>query len=73
MSGQSYLKFLKTAKAQGYEIVLFFIWLENFNLVQTRVASRVKKGGHNIPDDVIERRYQKGIQKFLKYARKVND
>ena len=64
LSGQSYLKFIKTAKEQGYEIVLFFIWLENFNLAQSRVEARVKKGGHNIPNDVIERRYHKGIRNF---------
>ena len=54
LSGQSYLKFIKTAKEQGYEIVLFFIWLENFNLAQSRVEARVKKGGHNIPDVLLK-------------------
>lgn len=73
LSGLSYLRFIKTAKGQGYEIVLFFIWLENFNLAQSRVEARVKKGGHNILKNIIERRYYKGIHNFSKYALDVND
>ncbi len=73
MSGLSYLRFIKTAKGQGYEIVLFFIWLENFNLAQSRVEARVKKGGHNILKNIIERRYYKGIHNFSQYALDVND
>jgi hypothetical protein len=30
-----------------------------------RVATRVSKGGHNIPEDVIERRYYSGIRNLL--------
>ena len=37
------------------------------------VAERVRKGGHNIPTDLIERRYKKGIENFSKYATQVND
>ncbi len=32
-----------------------------------------RKGGHNIPEEVIERRYKKGIKNFSKYAFSVND
>jgi predicted ABC-type ATPase len=54
----------------GFEITLFFIWLDSFELAKSRVASRVRKGGHSISDDVVERRYQKGIANFSKYAEK---
>jgi predicted ABC-type ATPase len=30
-----------------------------------RVQTRVAKGGHNIPEDVIRRRYEKGLQNFV--------
>lgn len=68
LSGLSYLKFLRQAKMLGYEITLFFVWLNSFELAIERVASRVNKGGHNIPKDVIERRYAKGINNFNRYA-----
>ena len=68
LSGITYLKLIKLAKLAGYEIILFFIWLENFQLAKSRVSSRVRKGGHNIPEDVIERRYAKGIENFSKFG-----
>jgi predicted ABC-type ATPase len=73
LSGVTYLELIKLAKLEGYDIILFFIWLENFQLAKSRVASRVRKGGHNITEDVIERRYEKGIENFLKYASQAND
>ncbi len=42
-------------------------------LAKSRVAARVSKGGHNIPEVVIERRYKKGIENFKKYAVEVDD
>jgi predicted ABC-type ATPase len=42
-------------------------------LAKSRVAERVRKGGHNIPEGVIERRYRKGIENFSKYASQAND
>jgi predicted ABC-type ATPase len=32
----------------------------------SRVAARVKTGGHNIPNDIIERRYYQGISNLIK-------
>ncbi|HEY8689219.1 MAG TPA: zeta toxin family protein [Chitinophagaceae bacterium] len=68
LSGLAYLNFLNQAKMQGYSITLFFVWLNSYNLAKERVASRVRKGDHNIPPDVIERRYAKGLQNFNVYA-----
>lgn len=68
LSGLTYLKFLNQAKMQGYTVTLFFVWLNSYNLAKERVASRVRKGGHNIPTDVIERRYAKGMRNFNTYA-----
>lgn len=61
LSTKSYKNKLLKAKAQGYTIILLFFWLENIELAKERVKTRVKEGGHNIPEDVIERRYLKGI------------
>ena len=68
LSGLAYLRFLREAKQAGYTITFFYVWLESFELAINRVALRVSKGGHNIPLDVIERRYFKGIENFKKYA-----
>ena len=57
----------------GFNIILFFVYLSGFELARQRVLIRVSKGGHNIPPDVIQRRYFKGIKNFSGYAEKVND
>jgi len=72
LSGLAYLQFINEAKAEGYEVILFFIWIESIELAKSRVAVRVNKGGHNIPESVIERRYKKGIKNFSEYTFVVN-
>jgi len=38
-----------------------------------RVADRVRKGGHNIPESVIRRRYTAGIQNLFRVYRPILD
>ena len=73
LSGLSYLKIIEKAKANGFTVTLFFVYIENYIMAIERVASRVKKGGHNIPAAIIERRYAKGIKNFAKYAAVADD
>jgi predicted ABC-type ATPase len=68
LSGLAYLKFIRFAKISGFDIILFFVWLDSFELAKNRVAERVRKGGHTIPHNIIERRYWKGIKNFSQYA-----
>jgi predicted ABC-type ATPase len=42
------------------------------SLAKERVAIRVSKGGHSIPPEVIERRYEKGLKGFNTYAQVAN-
>lgn len=59
LSGLTYLQLVKDAKETGYEIIFLFVYLNSVELAKNRIAIRVSKGGHNIPADVIERRYTK--------------
>ena len=43
-----------------------FFWLNSTELAKQRVALRVSEGGHNIPQEVIERRYHRGINNLFK-------
>lgn len=47
-------------------MVLFFLWLPSAELAVERVAVRVQEGGHSIPEDVIRRRYHRGITNLFK-------
>lgn len=61
----SYKKTIELAKTRGYAITLLFFWLNSVNLAIERVKTRVMEGGHNIPEDVIIRRYYKGIVNLI--------
>ncbi len=68
LSGLSYLKIIEKAKLNDFVVTLFFVNLESAEMAFQRVSIRVKKGGHNIPREIIERRFQKGLNNFPKYA-----
>ena len=61
LATRSYVSLVNTAQKAGYKVTLLFIWLDSPATAIQRVAERVIKGGHNIPKDVIERRYYRGI------------
>lgn len=66
-AGTNYIKYLKSAQSQGYEVHLFFLWLSSPELAIQRVASRVAQGGHNISEDVVKRRYLSGLKNLNKH------
>jgi predicted ABC-type ATPase len=55
-----------STKRKGYFVTLFFIWLNSPALGVERVKARVISGGHNIPEDVIHRRYFARISNLSK-------
>jgi predicted ABC-type ATPase len=61
LSTRTYVHLIERARKKGYEITLVFFWLNSAELAKQRVAERVSRGGHNIPEDVIVRRYHRGI------------
>ncbi len=60
-----YKQKIKFAKENNYNTTLLFFWLRNSDLAKERVKTRVKEGGHNIPTNVIERRYMNGIKNLF--------
>ena len=62
LATRSYVKFVERAQAKGYFVTLLYFWLPTPEQAIERVATRVSEGGHNIPSDVIRRRYANGIK-----------
>ena len=62
LATRSYAKLVRRAQEKGYKVTLLYFWLNSPELAVQRVARRVKEGGHNIPTDVIFRRYANGIK-----------
>lgn len=65
LATKSYVNLVRRARKMGYNVKLLFFWLESPEMAKRRVAERVAKGGHNIPEDVIERRYYAGIRNLF--------
>ena len=68
-----YAEIIKLAKAKGYYVTLLYFWLNNVELAIERVAARVKEGGHFIDEEIIRRRYLKGINNFNVMFRQIVD
>lgn len=73
LSTKSYVKLVNQAKKEGYSVSLLFFWLNSHELAIQRVQIRVQEGGHNIPIDVIRRRYDNGLINFFKLYQPILD
>lgn len=68
-----YFNLVRRAHDKGYRVTLLFFWLNSPELAIQRVAERVHKGGHDIPEDIIRRRYARGINNLINlYAAEVD-
>jgi len=65
LSTRSYVIFIEKAKQLGYQVTCLFFLLDSEELAISRVATRVKEGGHHIPEGVIRRRYKSGLKNFF--------
>lgn len=73
LSTKSYKNLIQDAKNDNYSITLIFFWLSSQELAVKRVETRVKEGGHNIPEKVIRRRYENGLRNFFDIFKSIVD
>ncbi len=66
LATKSYVKFIQKAQDLGYFVTLLFFWLNSPELAISRVEDRVRFGGHNVPEEVIRRRYKSGARNLFK-------
>lgn len=52
LATKSYRTTIREAKEKGFYVTLLFFWLNDVDLAVERVKTRVREGGHNIPEDV---------------------
>ena len=65
LATRSYIRLVGQAQKQGYKVSLIYFWLNSPELAIERVAQRVSNGGHDIPQDIVLRRYQAGINNLF--------
>ena len=73
LAGKGYADIFKQMSRDGYELHLFFLWLPDVKLALARVEDRVRKGGHNIPEKDVKRRFNRGIWNFFHIYRELFD
>jgi predicted ABC-type ATPase len=64
LSGRGYARHIPEWRDLGFHVELFFLTLPSPEDAIQRVATRVRQGGHNIPEPVIRRRFASGIDHF---------
>ena len=65
LATRSLIKMVRRAQDQGYFVTVVYLWLRSPEIAIQRVAARVEAGGHDVPPDVIRRRYYTGLQYFF--------
>jgi predicted ABC-type ATPase len=65
LSSRTFAAFLGTLKQQGYAIVIYYFSLTNAQLAVRRVKLRVSLGGHDVPADVVRRRFGRSLSNFF--------
>jgi predicted ABC-type ATPase len=65
LSSRSFAPFLRLLKAQGYQVAIYYFSLASTSLAVRRVKLRVAMGGHDVPADVIRRRFDRSLYNFF--------
>lgn len=65
LSGRGYLSLFKRLRAGGYRIHLIFLWLPRVEMAIQRVKDRVERGGHDVPEADVRRRFDRGVRNLL--------
>lgn len=62
LATRSLVSIINEARARSYVITLLYLWVQSPEIAIQRVRDRVATGGHNIPEDVLRRRYSTGLK-----------
>lgn len=73
LAGRRYAQHIPRWQQSGYSVHLVFLQLRNEALAIERVAVRVAQGGHDVPAEIVRRRYQQGWQNFQNIYRELVD
>jgi predicted ABC-type ATPase len=73
LSGKTQLRLLRSLKGQGYGVYIFFLWLMSLEISLSRIEERVIRGGHDVPEPVVRRRFHRCLANFLAHYRPLAD
>jgi predicted ABC-type ATPase len=73
LSGLNYARHIPRWRQAGYHVRLIFLSLPSVDLAIARIKNRVAQGGHNVPSDVVRRRFDAGLRNFWSIYCKIVD
>jgi predicted ABC-type ATPase len=73
LSGRTYIKLFHDLKKRGYQIHLFLLWLGSIRLALERIEMRVRHGGHDIPEVIVRRRFDRSLSNFFEFYKPLAD
>lgn len=66
LSGRKTLHTIKKARAQGYDIRMYYIAVSSAEESIKRIKNRVEKGGHDIPEELVRSRFANRFDDLIK-------
>ena len=73
LASKSFAPWISKLCKKDYLFQLVFLWLPSEEFAINRVAERVRRGGHNVPDETIKRRYHAGLNNFFRLYQQIAD
>lgn len=73
LSSRHYARSIPQWQVAGYHIKLFYLRLETPELAIARVQQRVRSGGHYVPEHIIRRRFESGLNNLEKLYKPLVD
>lgn len=73
LSGRTYLPVLRRVKDAGFHLHMFYLWIPNVEFSLLRIQGRVEKGGHDVPEADVRRRYNRTLRNLFTLYRPLLD
>jgi predicted ABC-type ATPase len=73
LSGRTHLRVIRDLKKRAYQVHFFYLWVPSVELALARIRERVSRGGHDVPEAAVRRRFERSITNFLVHYRLLAD
>ncbi len=73
LAARSYAPWFQSLRDQGYQVRLFYCWVDSPELAIERVALRVAAGGDAVPEDTIRQRYRRSLKNLFELSPPIAD
>jgi predicted ABC-type ATPase len=61
-----FLGLVQRLKRKGYRVHLLFLFVGAVDVTLSRIKERVLKGGHDVPEAVVRRRFDRSVRNFFR-------